>query len=452
VSEHQSKPGWGTGSIVAAATGGLVLLIGLGVLAGCAGRNSDDARAASREEPAWSEPIAVGIEGTNRGVIRYHVGAATIAEGEAELGKKTAELVKAHGRVSLQFKITNYSGIMREKLDAAKTACEAAGATVAPMPPFRGTREEMLAASGGRKAAFRIRVVGVRDGVLQYRLAGDGPPVEGEVALTAAFRRVLDEEERRQGGFLLASSQCDVTPGLALSSEQRSAVFAAMRAAGPEVGSMGSFGADLTEGRFEKAVEVPIAGLCADGNRYLFEGQALEGEAALAAALQKALADHRAGKEQPALYALRVRLKIEAKPGITVTEEQIALARKTIAASGVEQSARPTFVRVPVEIVGVKDGALRFKLGAREVEGEAAFIAALRAKIATLAEDAGQPVLVQLEMSTAPGVGVPQERQDAAEKALRAVQEVYYLSRKQTVPPIGPVEQPPAPGDMGKTP
>jgi hypothetical protein len=354
--------------------------------------------------------------------------------------------------VSLQFKITNYSGIMREKLDAAKMACEAAGATVAPMPPLRGTREEMRVASGDRKAGFRLRVVGVRDGVLQYRLADDGPPVEGEAALTAAFRKVLDEEEQRQGGFLLASSQCDVTPGLALSSEQRSATFAAMRAAGPEVGSMGSFGGDLTVGRFEKVVEVRITGPRADGNRYLFEGQALEGEAALAAALQKALADHRAGKEQPALYALRVRLQIEAKPGITATEEQIALARKTIAASGVGQSARPTIVPVPVEIVGIRDGVLRFKLGDREVEGEAAFIVALRAKIAALAKEAGQPVLVHLELSTTPGVGVPQERQDAAEKALRAVQEVYYISRKQTVPRVGPVEQPPAPGDMGKTP
>lgn len=341
MSEHQSKPGWGTGYIVASAAGGLVLLIGLGVLGGCAGRKSGDARAASRKEPSRLEPIAVGIEGTDRGVIRYHVGTAIIAEGEEELGKQTAELVKAHGAVALQFKITNYSGIMRKKLDAAKTACESAGATVAPMPPLRGTREEMRAASGGRKAVFRIRVVGVRDGVIQYRLADDGPPVEGEAALTAAFRKVLDEEERRQGGFLLASSQYDVTPGLVLSSEQRSAISAAMRAAGPEVGSMGSFGGAFAVGRFEKVVEVHITGPCAGGNRYLFEGQALDGEAALTAVLQKVLTEHRAGKEQPALYTLNVRLQIEAKPGVTATEDQIELARATIKAAGVEALAPP---------------------------------------------------------------------------------------------------------------
>jgi hypothetical protein len=90
----------------------------------------------------------------------------------------------------------------------------------------------------------------------------------------------------------------------------------------------------------DKPVLVNITGPCPGGSRYLLGGQPVEGEDALKAALAKALAEHRAGRKKPELYTLDVTLKVEVKPGITATEEQIAQARETIKAAGVGRAEK----------------------------------------------------------------------------------------------------------------
>ncbi|HOX06380.1 MAG TPA: hypothetical protein PK280_08265 [Planctomycetota bacterium] len=75
---------------------------------------------------------------------------------------------------------------------------------------------------------------------------------------------------------------------------------------------------------------------------YLLDGRPVEREDVPKVTLGKALADWRAGKEDSGCYTLQAELWVEAKIGVTATEEQIALARETIKAAGVNKpEAKP---------------------------------------------------------------------------------------------------------------
>jgi hypothetical protein len=124
---------------------------------------------------------------------------------------------------------------------------------------------------------------------------------------------------------------------LVVSSERREAVYAAVRAAGPQCRFFGFFGyrGGGYRSSHEKRVKVNIVDAVGRGNRYRLADRTLDGEKALTAALRSELAAYRRDKRGPQHYFLRVKLEVEVKPGVTATEGQILLARKTVAAAAV---------------------------------------------------------------------------------------------------------------------
>jgi hypothetical protein len=286
---------------------------------------------------------------------------------------------------------------------------------------------DVPAAKPARLESIRIEAVGVRDGVLQYRIGKDAGLIAGEAELTEAVRARIFEFRKADAGLIAVSPSFFPATELVIPDERRTTIEKAVQAAGPEVGPL--FGYRDGGGRKNsRRVQVYVTGPLGAGNRYLFNGQTLDGEKALADALLKELAAFRAGKEGALaqMATLYVELRVEVKPGITVSEEQLSVARRTVEASGVEKpllvssAGRGDRHILLVELVGFKDGRARFKLEDKEVEGEKALTEALRAKIAALTQEAGHAVAVTPNLRAAEGLEVSREQQDAAEKALMA--------------------------------
>jgi len=369
--------------------------------------------------------LTVDVSLDESGLARYRCGKAIDALGERELGRQVAELVKERGGVviDLSWCFGSLGAITQKHLDAAKAVCVSAGAEVKLPPPGACQPLNELAEMGIKLpegCRIVVRAVGVRNGMLLFRVGGSEQLAEGNDALTQVLRRAVEGEEAKAGGVLPVVITYNVADELIQSDDQDRASRAAIIAAGPEVhfpvwGVFGYrdgggrrirmmrleiVGACLGGSRYllegkpvkgddalevalaqltaqtvaersdrtslalrvvlsdnanagyqpseeqiararriiaagtaepEKRVQINITGFCADGNCYRLEGQSVEGEVALKVALVKALAEHRVGRKRPEIYTLKLSLKVEVKPGVTATEEQISLARETIA-------------------------------------------------------------------------------------------------------------------------
>jgi hypothetical protein len=319
--------------------------------AGLTGEHYERARAAclaagarpeGLDKPPAPDPLEVDVSLDDAGLARYRCGKAIDALGERELGRQVAEIRKQRGEVRLAFSNPEpFAGLTQKHFAAARKACETAGAVVTEMPekvaPFDHDGEVTL---GGH--SLEVRAIGVRSGLLQFRLDRDGPVVFGDAELTAAIRRIIDAEEEKSGGIMMFNVGYQAVPEMVIPDEQHKITKAAMKAAGPEVRFPFGYrdGGGRVRSIYVKLVRVLIVDAAASGqgSRYLVDGQPAEGEDGLRAALAGALAAWRAGKENPGLYTLRTELKVEVKPGVTATEEQIALAREALETAG---SGRP---------------------------------------------------------------------------------------------------------------
>ncbi len=296
--------------------------------------------------PMQTSPMTLILDTTESGRIQYKLGSKKILNNEDDLRKALARLVKERGDVSVQIELGILSGVFQGELDAAKAACEAGGATVVALPKLLDPQMATMSRSGKRSANVRIMVVGVRDGVFQFRTAGK--LVEGESELTKALRKRIAEIEQEKGGFTLISPCWEHAPELVITSKHGAAVTKAIDAAGPQVswglGFRGGIGRRRSSD--EKAVTVNILNAVKEGNRYQLDSRVLDGEKALTEALRVVLADWRKGKRDPQRYFLQVRLRVEVKPGITATEEQIKLAHRTVGTAKVSRPAAAETKRV----------------------------------------------------------------------------------------------------------
>ncbi len=283
--------------------------------------------------------IAVRAVGVRDGALFFRVGSgAQLAEGNAGLTealRKAAndEEEKAGGvlPIAMTYSEAEELVLSEDQSKATRAAIFAAGPEIYfPVFGVYGYRK----GDGRTRAATWLEIVGTCAGGNRYLLGNR--PVEGEDALEAELAQMvakLAAEQPEQERHVLRVTLCDNPKDGKAPTEDQLARACKTIAAG-------------TAEPIKKVV-VNVVGPSAEGNRYLLDGQPADGEAALKAALAKALADHRSGRKKPELYTLKVALKVEVKPGVTATEEQIALAHRTIEAAGVERSKESSAPKEP---------------------------------------------------------------------------------------------------------
>jgi HEAT repeat protein len=277
--------------------------------------------------------------------VEYSVGGRSWVVGEEALREAVARKVRRRGYLAVRLApFAEVAPIFQRELDAAKAACETADARVGELPELLSKDLVILLRTEARSAELTLRIVGVRDGVLQFRL--DDRFAEGQDALLRVLSQRIGEVEKEKGGPTAISVAIKDAPELKVLDAQWKAIRLALEEAEPYLTDgwymSGVFGKRRTvpgpDGKpipADLPVEVRILGPGDGGNRYQIDGRTFEGEAAFSVELKRRLAEFRSGKDGPGRFALSVRLRVEVGPGVTVTEEQLTLARKTVADSAV---------------------------------------------------------------------------------------------------------------------
>lgn len=369
-------------------------------------------------EPLTTDSIYTIWMGADKGKTKYLLG-TRLLEGEAELAAAVKPLVtgKKVGEICLVFETVDFAHITEKELAAAKASVEAAGAKVEKLPELPKIDPVLRGymRSEGRHANVDVKGVGVRDGVLQFRV-GD-KLVEGEVALTEALRQRIAEIEKEKGGFTLITPGWNAAPELEIAPAQTEAVWKAIKSA--VVDPEGFFGYRDGGGR-RKVVsrrswsfpvvtfaKVNIIAPAEAGNRYMLGDQTLDGEKTLTAALGKILADSHKGQEKAEGYFLSIKLAVEVKPGITATEEQIERARATIKSTRLEAP--------PMKYVFINSTATdKYAIEKDVIDGDTALIAKVK-ELAADARNSGRMLYVSIEMAEGASVS------DETAKALRKI-------------------------------
>jgi len=300
-----------------------------------------------------------------------------------------------------------------------------------------------------------LRVVGVRDGVLQFRL--NDKLVEGEAALTAEVRKLIANAQAKLGtsiDFYLAWPQ---TTDVKFTADQDKAIRRAICAAGPEVRSIQAqrVGIVSSDWNSRTHVWVELAGAGKLGNSYRLavqggKPQEAEGDEALKKALQEALAAARAkvkAKEDAEARKLSVHFNVHPEPGLTATEEQIAAARKAIVAAEVdpdfklERSQPPTGSgTAPLRflVAGARNGQVVYRrvcLDPVELVGQEALVR-------EVAQVLKERDAVEVTFKVLDPTGVTREALEAASAACKAAgAEVTDLPDLSAKPPPMPPKQ-----------
>ena len=278
--------------------------------------------------------------------IRYSLDKGPWVAGEEGLYELVSKKVMRRGELQVRLSLfIEYDFILRREMEAAASVCMSAGAMVCEMPKLDEFQQGLAAyaRTGGRSATLLLRTVGVRNGLIQFRL--NDRLAEGEDGLVQALREFSERTEEEKGGPTAIDVNVGHVPEVELSEAHWLAIWQRVREAGPY------FAAGWRDGggrklrtvpgpdgkpiRTDLSVEVRVLGPFQGGSRYEIEGATFDGEAALSAELRRRLAVFRADKEGPGRFTLSVRLRVEIGPGVTVTEDQLELARKTVADSGV---------------------------------------------------------------------------------------------------------------------
>ncbi len=278
--------------------------------------------------------------------IRYSLDGLHWVAGEEGLYELVSKKVMRRGELQVRLSLfIEYDFILRREMEAAASVCMSAGAMVCEMPKLDEFQQGLAAyaRTGGRSATLLLRTVGVRNGLIQFRL--NDRLAEGGDGLVQALREFSERTEEEKGGPTAIDVNVGHVPEVELSEAHWLAIWQRVREAGPY------FAAGWRDGggrklrtvpgpdgkpiRMDLSVEVRVLGPFQGGSRYEIEGATFDGEAALSAELRRRLAAFRADKEGPGRFTLSVRLRVEVGPGVTVTEDQLALAWKTVADSGV---------------------------------------------------------------------------------------------------------------------
>ena len=297
-----------------------------------------------------------------------------------------------------------------------------------------------------------IKVVGVRDGVLQFRL--NDKLVEGEAALTAEVRKLIANAQTKLGtsvDFYLAWPQ---TTDVKFTAEQDKGIRRAIYAAGPEVRSIQAqkvFVGSNWESRTHVWVELAGAGKLGNAYRLAVQGgkpQEVEGDDALRKALQEALAAAKAkAKADAEAPKLSVHFNVHPEPGLTATEEQIAAARKAIVAADVdpdfkiERAQPPTAGTGPAPLRFLVAGARNGQVVYRRVCLDPVELVGQEALIREVTQVLKERVAVEVTFKVLDPTGVTREALEAASAACKAagadVADLPDLSAAKTpaVPP-----------------
>jgi HEAT repeat protein len=294
-------------------------------------------------------PLVVAMQfDDNRKAVVYRIGVKPPLAGKDALQREVARKVARRGELSVQIEpFTSFEPIFLYELDAARSACEAAGAKVLSVPELIAQELAAFCRADDREAQIALRAVGVHDGAMQFRV--DDRLVGEHEALVDVLRTRIAEIEKDKGGFTLISLRFSAASELSIGPTGTDDIEHTAKKNCPQVwhffrrtARWGWYYRTVVDSDghpipAEKHVDVFIISPCGGGNLYQMNGQRIEGEAALTAALGRELAEFRTGKEGPERFTLSVSLKAEVKPGITATEEQLELARKTVAAAEVEK-------------------------------------------------------------------------------------------------------------------
>ncbi len=350
--------------------------------------------------------------GTDQGKVKYLLG-AQLLEGEAELAAAIKPLVEKSklGDVYIAIESTDFTNLTDKELAAAKAACVAAGAKVEKLPdlPKIDPTVRSYMRAEGRHADIAVKGVGVRDGILQFRV--DDRLVEGEAALARVLQQRIREIEKEKGGFTLITPGWQKVPELEVSPGQEEAVWSAIESATPNTAGFFGFrdggGRKVILGKRSRGwtfpvvtfVRVTIVAPVEDGNRYLLGERTVDGERALTVALENVFADSHKGQENTEGYFLSIKLAVEAKPGITATEGQIERARVTV--NAVRREPPPLqYVRIAMSAAG------KYAVDRDAIDGDAALIAKIK-DLAAVAGKSGR--MLQLIVELAEGAGMAEE-------------------------------------------
>jgi hypothetical protein len=299
----------------------------------------------ARKKPPPPGPVRVRVEVSDKGYIRYRIGSNRVVESEEALREAVAGLVAEREGLSLWLTADGLGGVGKKDLNAVAEACRAAGATVAvdETVPAMPRDWAVFARAGKRSAQLKVKAVGVRDGELQFRV--DDRLVQGNEELTGAVRERIAAIEKQKGGFTMITPTVSYASELVVSGDQRGAVWEAISASGDRVYiGGGRFGYRDGGGRRSnviKKVKLNIIAPHGKENRYQLGSRTLDGEAALVDALRGELAAWRDGKTAPNAHFLAVSVRVEVKPGVTATEDQIKLAHRTVKSADVERPPKP---------------------------------------------------------------------------------------------------------------
>ncbi len=314
--------------------------------------------------------VEVKLVPNRQGRLEYRLDSGKVLASDGELGREVAVLRKLH-RVVLVVLGFHHGLVFPEEVAAARSACEAAGGVVAATPPVVADAGTVKARAAGREARMEVKPVGTREGALQIRV--DGKLVEGgPETLTAAVRARIAEIEAEEGGFTRIYPAWFPVPELEIDAALTQACKGAIGAAGWQLRSGWWAGTGGSESSFIlKRVWIDILAPFKSGSRYALDGRALDGEEALWKALEKELAGFRAEKKNPGDHALDLQFRARVKPGVTATEEQLELVRRTF---GSVFDGEPKHLYVHVRAEGVRDGVVQYRVGGDQVllEGEKA--------------------------------------------------------------------------------